>query len=93
MSIGASELYTLFPCRKMNHKQEMVCAFWSPSYMKIASQSAFLFVNHFTEDKHHHDPDGDSGLGPSTFTDTKSTTFSEVSYCLTSIYVVLCDEC
>ena len=35
---------------------------------------------HFTEKRPHHDPDGDSGMGPSTFTDTKSTTFSEVSY-------------
>ena len=36
----------------------------------------------FTEKKHQHDPDDDSGMGSSTFTDTKSTTFSEVSYIL-----------
>ena len=34
---------------------------------------------HFTVKKHQHDPDDDSGIGPSTFTDTKSTTLSEVS--------------
>ena len=35
---------------------------------------------HFTEKKHQHDPDDDSGMGPSIFTDTKSSIFSEVSY-------------
>ena len=44
------------------------------------SFSVSFMVFHFTEKKHHHDPDDDSGMGPSIFTDTKSTTFSEVSY-------------
>lgn len=35
----------------------------------------------FTENKHQHDDD-DSGMGPSTFTDTKSTNFSEVYCCI-----------
>ena len=29
-----------------------------------------------------HDPDDDSGMGPSMKSDGKSTTFSEVYYCL-----------
>ena len=37
---------------------------------------------HFTEKEHQHDPDEDFGMGPSKFSDAKSTTFSEVSYCL-----------
>ena len=41
--------------------------------------SVFM-VFHFTEKKYQHHPDDDSGVGPSIFTDTKSTTFSEVSY-------------
>jgi len=40
---------------------------------------AFLF-DYFTEKKHQDDPDDDSGMGTSIFTDTKSTIFSEVSY-------------
>ena len=39
-----------------------------------------LCHSHFTGKKHQHDPDDDSGMGPSMFTDTKSTTLSEVSY-------------
>ena len=35
--------------------------------------------------KEHHDHDDDSGMGPSTFTDTKSTTFSEVNTLLPSL--------
>ena len=35
---------------------------------------------HFTETKHQHDDDDDdSDMGPSIFTDTKSTIFSEVT--------------
>ena len=37
----------------------------------------------------HDDDDDDSGMNPSMFTDTKSTTFSEVSYSSPSS-VVLC---
>ena len=44
----------------------------------------------FTENKHHHDHDHDSGMGPSIFTDTKSTTFSEVSYYFTNACILLC---
>ena len=33
-----------------------------------------------TERKHYNDTDDDSGMGPSTFVDTKSSTFSEVNY-------------
>ena len=36
---------------------------------------------HFTDVKHQHDPDDDSGVGPSISTDTK-TIFSEVSFYL-----------
>ena len=53
----------------------------------------FFFIYnlcHFTdiEKKHQDDTDDDSGMGPSTFTDTASTTFSEVSHYF-SILVVL----
>ena len=41
-----------------------------------SANSAFCF----TEKKYQYDPDDDSGMGPSIFTDTKSTTFSEVRY-------------
>ena len=34
---------------------------------------------HFTGTKHKHDDDDDSDMGPSIFTDTKSTIFSEVT--------------
>ena len=44
---------------------------------------------HFTVKKHQHDTDDDSGIGPSTFTDTKSTTLSEVSGYLPQ-YSVVC---
>ena len=43
----------------------------------------FIKINmncHFTGKKHQHDLDDDSAMGPSIFTDTKSTTFSEVNY-------------
>ena len=53
----------------------------------IIMQECVVFIKkkmncHFTDKKHHHDTDDDSGMGPSIFTDTKSTTFSEVSYYL-----------
>ena len=35
---------------------------------------------HFTDKKFQRYTDDDSGMGSSLFTDTKSTTFSEVSY-------------
>ena len=44
-----------------------------------------LFVIYCTEKEHQHDPDDDSGVGPSISTDTKSTTFSEVSYYSSSV--------
>ena len=40
---------------------------------------ASIIIFHFTEKKHKHDPDNDSDMGSSMFTDTKSTTFSEVT--------------
>ena len=46
----------------------------------IISHSVSIMVYHFTEKKHKHDPDDDSGMGPSMKTNGKSTTFSEVSY-------------
>ena len=48
--------------------------------MIIISHSVSIMVCHFTEKKHKHDPDVDSGMGPSMKSDEKSTTFSEVSY-------------
>jgi len=44
--------------------------------------SLSTIVCHFTEEKHQHHDDDDSGMGPSTFTDTKTTINSEVSYYL-----------
>ena len=41
---------------------------------------ALSLVDHFAGNKHQYDSDDDSGMGPSTFSDTKSTTLSEVSY-------------
>ena len=47
----------------------------------ILPLSLSIGLFHLTEKEHQHDTDDDdSGMGPSTFTDTKSTTFSEVSY-------------
>ena len=37
-----------------------------------------MFI-YFIEKKHRYDPDDDSGIGPSIFTDTKSSTYSEVN--------------
>ena len=53
-------------------------------------QSCLYLGLPFTEKKHQRDPDDDSGMGPSTFTDTKSTNFSDVRYYL--IHVVLCSH-
>ena len=52
------------------------------SIVIIISHSVPIMVFHFTEKKHMHDPDDDSGMGPSMKSDGKSTTFSEVYYCL-----------
>ena len=43
----------------------------------------------FTEKKHQHDDDDDddSDMGPSIFTDTKSTIFSEVTTCYLTKYM------
>ena len=50
-------------------------------HCKIDLPSLSTTVFHFTEEKHQHH-DHDSGMGPSTFTDTKTTIISEVSYYL-----------
>ena len=46
----------------------------------VLSFSVSIMVCHFTAKKCQHDPDDDSGMDPSTFSDAESTTFSEVSY-------------
>ena len=51
------------------------------SYTKMILPFLSTVICHFTDKKHQHDDD-DSGMGPSTFTDTKTTTVSEVSYIL-----------
>ena len=67
-----------FPYRNVNHHmQELVCAFLDSYHMNKKLNSFYLV--HLTGKKHHHDHDEDSGMGPSIFTDTKSTTFSEVN--------------
>ena len=48
-------------------------------------------ICHFTDKKHLDDTDDDSGMGPSTHTDTTSATHSEVSHYLL-IHVLLCDH-
>ena len=50
-------------------------------HVHILPFSLSIGLFHLTEKEHQRDTDDDdSGMGPSTFTDTKSTTFSEVSY-------------
>ena len=77
---------TLFPYRKMSHhKQKLVCG----TFLTSLCKNIFKIITcHFTERKHQHDPDEDFGMGPSKFTDAKSSTFSEVSY-LIMVYVQL----
>ena len=53
------------------------------SYMQEQSHIlpfALSLVDHFAGSKHQYDSDDDSGMGPSIFIDTKSTTLSEVSH-------------
>ena len=48
---------------------------------------------HFTVEKHQRDPDDDSGMDPSTFTNAESATFSEVSYHLhQTVCITVCIE-
>ena len=60
--------------------------YWNSISVKLNSNNSLTFHLgvcrlwfDFSEKKHQHDPDGDSGMGPSIFTDTKSSIFSEVS--------------
>ena len=78
-----------------HHKQELVCRYslysysYSYSYIVLGIHpflSVLCMVCYFTESKHEHDDD--SGMGPSTFTDTKSTNFSEVNCCIDAGSVV-----
>jgi len=69
----------IFSYRNVNHHmQKLVCAFLDSYHMK-KNLILSLYLVHLTEKKHHHDHDEDSGMGPSIFTDTKSTMFSEVN--------------
>ena len=87
--------FNFFFYRKMSHhKQKMVCTFYRLYYMQGKSHILTFSLLIITEIKHQHDPDDDSGIGPSTFTDAMSTTFSEVSHyippsirCVTFPYV------
>ena len=55
--------------------------------------SVSIMVCHFTVKKCQHDPDDDSGMDPSTFSDAESTTFSEVSYYLhQTVCITVCIE-
>ena len=69
----------LFLHRRMNrYKQELVSVLKTASAIYILSFSLSIIVFHFTEKKHQHDSGDDSGI----FTESKSTAFSGVSYCL-----------
>jgi len=53
----------------------------SLSYIVVVSLLVFiLMICHFTEMKHQLDIDDCSGMGPSIYTDIKSTTFIEVCF-------------
>ena len=92
-------IFEFLPIRMMNHhKQELVCRYslysysYSYSYIVLGinpflSLCLLWMVCYFTENKHQHHDD-DSGMGPSTFTDTKSTNFSEVNCCIDAGSVV-----
>ena len=84
--VGMCILFTIVYIMYLN-----TCMFFFYSYVlhsgrlcihvHILPFSLSIGLFHLTEKEHQHDTDDDdSGMGPSTFTDTKSTTFSEVSY-------------
>ena len=82
--VGMCILFTIVFIMYLN-----TCMFFFYSYVlhsgrlsiHILPLSLSIGLFHLTEKEHQHDTDDDdSGMGPSTFTDTKSTTFSEVSY-------------
>ena len=56
----------------------------SLSYIVVVSLLVFILlvimICHFTEKKRQLDIDNCSGMGPSIYTDTKSTTFTEVCF-------------
>ena len=72
--------YILFSIQKAEQFQAEVGMFIHTVVHLIICKSSVNPAFCFTEKRPHHDPDDDSGMGPSTFTDTKSTTFSEVCY-------------
>ena len=79
LNIHVLESHVLVPYRKMSlHRKKLVCTIVH-GHMRNNLIYHLFFLVHFTVNKHQYDPDDDSGIGPSTFTDTKSTTFSEVS--------------
>ena len=80
MQISRVFMFTLlFLCRKMNcYKQELVSVVQTASAIYILPFSLSIIVFHFTEKKCQHDFSDDSGI----FTESKSTAFSGVSYCL-----------
>ena len=65
---------------------------YNPRLVRMKKLHFVLIFVPFTEKKPQRDHDEDSGMGPSLFTDTLSTTFSEVKYHLLSlvVHVVLC---
>ena len=81
--IGVTVLYTFASLQKDEPSQArigMTVQFWLYHLQKMSHNlpsSLSLMVFCFTEKNHKPNPDGDSGFG--TFTDTKSTTFSEVN--------------
>ena len=67
-----------------HHKQKLVRGAFLTYLCEIVHFFLPLLIVacHFIEKKHQHDPDEDFGMGPSTFSEAKSTIFREVSYYL-----------
>ena len=58
----------------------LLCVFSAFYRFMVSCLSQCSWFSISQRKKYQHHPDNDSGVGPSIFTDTKSTTFSEVSY-------------